>query len=168
MNPDFKDQPFYKETDFKPLKGVSMRLDKKSTYISMTKMLGELRSPCLKRHIGCIITNDEGHIKAIGYNGPPKGFPHCIECRRPKDLFPKQLPACPSVHAEANALLQLEDKRFSTILYTTTHPCIECVKLIANTNIKHIYYQQEYNTNPRDKDLIGEILRNARIFCLQL
>ena len=150
------------KTFSKTIPKEAVMLDRNQAYMSVAKVMSE-RSACLKRQIGCVITDESGHIRAVGYNGPPKGFPHCQECLRREDLFPEALPSCPAVHAETNALLQLEDKRFASRLYTMVHPCIECAKLIANTNIKFIFYLKPYNTVPKDKELIEKILDAAGI-----
>ena len=39
-----------------------------------------LQSPCLSRKIGCVIVR-ENSILSTGYNGPPRGIPHCGEDR---------------------------------------------------------------------------------------
>ena len=37
------------------------------------------RSTCSRRQIGAIIVSDVGEIKSTGYNGNPRGLPHCDE-----------------------------------------------------------------------------------------
>ena len=43
------------------------------------------KSPCLSRQIGCLIVRDHS-ILSTGYNGPPRGIPHCGSERFEKDL----------------------------------------------------------------------------------
>jgi dCMP deaminase len=78
------------------------------------------------------------------------------------------LPDCPSVHAEMNALLQCNDRRHACALYTTTFPCIDCAKAIANTEIKNIFYLQEYDTNPQNKAPTLEVFKTAEIIVERL
>jgi len=42
------------------------------------------KSPCLSRKIGAILVRDKS-IVATGYNGPPRGVPHCGHDRNMKD-----------------------------------------------------------------------------------
>lgn len=44
-----------------------------------------LKSPCLSRQIGCILVRDHS-IVSTGYNGPPRGIPHCGSDRFEKDM----------------------------------------------------------------------------------
>jgi dCMP deaminase len=43
------------------------------------------KSPCLSRKIGAILVRDNS-IVSTGYNGPPRGIPHCGPDRSLKDL----------------------------------------------------------------------------------
>lgn len=47
-------------------------------YMRLAKQVGEDCNPCLSRKIGSVIVNPkENRIVGTGYNGPPKGAPHC-------------------------------------------------------------------------------------------
>ena len=55
-------------------------------YFMQMAELTAKRSTCLRRNVGAIIVKDK-HIIATGYNGAPKGLPHCEElggCLRQK------------------------------------------------------------------------------------
>ena len=43
------------------------------------------KSPCLSRQIGCLLVRDHSII-STGYNGPPRGVPHCGAERFEKDM----------------------------------------------------------------------------------
>ena len=45
-----------------------------------------LKSPCLSRKIGAIIVRDNS-ILSTGYNGPPRGIPHCGHARFQSDNY---------------------------------------------------------------------------------
>lgn len=90
-----------------------------------------IKSPCLSRHIGAILVRDRS-IVSTGYNGPPRGVPHCgherlmhdkelaallvlntFLPRRIKDDCPRKIlgyesgthmELCPAQHAEENAV----------------------------------------------------------------
>ena len=143
----------------------------KYDYFMQLAIVASQQSKCLKRHIGAVIVDDLFHVKAIGYNGTPRGFAHCTTCKRDvsdaiklaqadKDF---KLPECPSIHAEANAILQCDDKRHAIAMFTTTYPCINCAKLICNTNIKNIVYLNEYDTDPQNKSIIQEMFNTAGV-----
>lgn len=103
------------------------------------------RSTCGRRAVGCIITDEKGHILSTGYNGVPSGFPHCIEeaCNGRFDP-PGDSSRCLAVHAEQNALLQCSRLDLAHTLYSTCTPCFVCAKMIANTSIQRIVCVQAY------------------------
>jgi dCMP deaminase len=96
--------------------------------------------------VGCVIVNEHGHIKATGYNGVPRNFPHCTDtpCGGQNAQSSKGLNSCMATHAEQNALLQCNDVMDIHTIYVTTSPCITCSKLIANTSCKRVVYSEEY------------------------
>jgi len=148
-----------------------MDLQNKHKYFLELAKVAAKQTKCLKRKVGAVIVDDQFHVKAIGYNGVPKDFPHCEVCLREKpELNDKLLilQNCPGVHAEANALLQLENIRHAKAIYVTTFPCIHCTKLLANTNIKNIFYIDEYDTDSQDKETILNILNNAEIIITKI
>jgi dCMP deaminase len=148
-------------------------VDNKHKYFMTLAMAASKQTKCLKRKIGAVIVDDEFHVRAIGYNGVPKGYPHCTECKRDLviDIVDGRniaVPDCPSVHAEANALLQLEDKRHAIAMYTTTFPCIHCAKMICNTNIKNLYYLEDYKTDKQNEMTVLDMLTQADIIITKL
>jgi dCMP deaminase len=49
-----------------------------SKYMKLAKLLGEDQNPCYSRKIGVIIVDPKiNKIVGTGYNGPPRGTPHC-------------------------------------------------------------------------------------------
>jgi dCMP deaminase len=117
-----------------------------------------LRSTCLRRQIGALVT---------GYNGAPRGFTHCLEsgCRRDKLNIPsgERHEECVGVHAEQNALLQAGRDANGATLYVNAFPCKICAKLIINAGVKRVMMTGEYS------DTEGlEYLRRAGIECVHL
>ena len=51
------------------------------------------KSPCLSRQIGAILVRDHSII-STGYNGPPRGVPHCGHERFMKDIALDELIEC--------------------------------------------------------------------------
>lgn len=120
------------------------------------------KSPCLKKHYGAVIVSN-GEIIATGYNGPPRGEPHCVEClkgdiSRGKDFGEYSI--CRSVHAEMNAIISAARKdMIGSILYLACtmgvggnaervakawleigdpEPCKICERLIKNAGISRV------------------------------
>src|SRR5688572_2973877 len=127
------------------------------------------RTTCLRRAVGCVLTNKHNHILSTGYNGVAKGEAHCnlgvLRYDERDDLANKwlwqyphacpgavaksgsQLDECYALHAEWNALLQCRDPQAIERAYVTTSPCVTCVKLFLNTSCKSIYFVEAYEAH---------------------
>ena len=126
-------------------------------FMREAKLWAEM-SKCFSRHIGTILVKDN-HIIATGYNGPPKGIPHCdhrdgcgmyvesviVEvCPRRRMGYKsgEGMEHCVAVHAEINPILQAARMGISTTgttlyCYCGT-PCINCAKEIIQAGIKRV------------------------------
>lgn len=144
------------------------------------------RSICSRLGVGAVITSADGFVIATGRNGPPGGYPHndrpCVEwCPRAGTIHweltsqGEDLPDfcrpyrptssdyddCPSLHAEANALLTSErSQRLGGRIYITSDPCFGCAKLIANSGIgfvivRHNEEHAEARGSRRGYELLG-------------
>ncbi|MCJ7490210.1 MAG: cytidine/deoxycytidylate deaminase family protein [Thermoplasmata archaeon] len=118
------------------------------------------RSTCTRRQIGAILVSDVGAIKSTGYNGNPRGLPHCEEvgCIRDKLCIPSgtRLETCTAVHAEQNALIQAGTNSRGSTLYSTIVPCPICARMILNAQVARVVYIGDYS------DLAGlELLKQA-------
>jgi dCMP deaminase len=100
------------------------------------------RSTCPRAAVGAVIVRDK-RILTTGYNGAPRGLPHCTEvgCLMVNDHCVRTL------HAEQNAVIQGAlhgvDVSASTI-YVTHQPCLVCAKMIINAGIERVVYAGEY------------------------
>lgn len=103
------------------------------------------KSPCLSRQIGSILVKDK-IIVATGFNGPPRGYPHCQnECPR-KSIegykSGKFLDQCPATHAEANCIASAArigaPVTDCTLYLNYIIPCKDCMSLIINAGIKEV------------------------------
>lgn len=111
------------------------------TRLEMARTIAQ-RSLCSRSKVGAIITDTTNRIVGEGYNGPPAGFSHgnqpCnIWCKRTSTLtLSPDYTDCPSLHAEANALLESDrSKRAGGTIFITSHVCFGCAKLIANSGL---------------------------------
>lgn len=134
-----------------------LEIDKR--YLRMARIWAE-NSYCQRRQVGALIVKDN-MIISDGYNGTPSGFENICEdetgITKPYVL-----------HAEANAITKVaastNDSSGATI-YITASPCLECAKLIIQSKIKRVVYDDEY----RLKDGI-ELLQRAgiEVVCLPI
>jgi len=108
------------------------------------------RSTCLRRKVGAVIVKDR-RIISTGYNGAPRGVPHCSEagCLREKLGIPsgERHEICRGSHAEVNAIAQAAAVGASTSgasLYCTHEPCSFCTKAVINAGIVKIVFVHSY------------------------
>jgi len=133
-------------------------------YFMQLARLVSTRSTCMRRKVGAILVKEK-QIISSGYNGAPRGLPHCLEvgCLREQLGIPsgERQEICRATHAEANAIIQAAFHGASTAgatLYCTTAPCTICAKMLINAGIKRIVYEDGY------PDKLGmEMLQQANI-----
>jgi dCMP deaminase len=116
-----------------------------STFLRMAAEFAR-RSTCRRRAVGCILVDYRNHIVGSGHNGVPRSFPHCLDSPCPGADAPSgtNLDGCLAVHAEANALLQCKDVESIMTCYTTSSPCLACIKLLLNTSCERIVFDRLY------------------------
>lgn len=132
-------------------------------YFMQVAELAATRSTCLRRQVGAVIVRDK-HVISTGYNGAPKGVPHCEEkggCLREKLGIPsgERHELCRALHAEQNAIIQaasLGQSVEGADIYVTHQPCIICTKMIINAGIKRIFVREGY-----PDELSVEMLKEA-------
>jgi len=123
--------------------------------MNMAKVVAT-RATCARRSVGCVLTDRQGRILATGYNGPPRGFPHCTlddPCPGAHAQSGTGLELCQAVHAEQNALLQCRDVDRIHACYVTTSPCVHCVKLLLNTPCQLVFFAEPYAHNDAARTL---------------
>lgn len=128
-------------------------------YLQMCQVWSQL-SRAKRKKVGCLIVNN-GVIISDGYNGTPKGFDNNCEFKLDKG-DPSTLTTKPEVlHAESNAITKLAKSNQSSsgsTMYITIAPCIECAKLIIQSEISRVVFKNYY----KNKDGI-KILKKAKI-----
>jgi len=122
-------------------------------FLSIAHNVAE-RSTCNRKQVGCVIVRDRA-ILSTGYGGSIRGQPHCTDvgcdigpdggCRR-------------TIHAETNAV-SLAAKHGTCIdgatAYVTLSPCYNCFKMLVNSGIRNIVYDEEYRI-PLDPDMVAK------------
>ena len=103
------------------------------------------------RKIGAVIVKNK-RIMTTGYNGAPCGVRTCVErgeCLREKLSIASgtRHEICYATHAEQNAIIQAARIGVSiegATLYCTHQPCIICAKMIINSGIRRVVFEQGY------------------------
>lgn len=126
-------------------------------YLRMAHIWAE-NSYCQRRKVGAIIVKDK-MIISDGYNGTPAGFENVCEdengVTKPYVL-----------HAEANAITKVARSNNSSdgaTLYVTASPCVECAKLIIQSGIRRVVFNELY----RITDGV-ELLERAGVECVHI
>lgn len=120
------------------------------------------RATCLRRKVGAVIAKDKQQLTA-GYNGAPKGVPHCAEiggCLRQKLGIPsgQRHEICRGTHAEQNAITQAAKFGIpieGSTLYCNCFPCVICTKMLLNAGITTVVYDSDYD-DPLSKEILGQ------------
>lgn len=126
-------------------------------YLRMARIWAE-NSYCERRKVGAIIVKDK-MIISDGYNGTPVGFENICE-----DESGATKPYV--LHAEANAITKVARSNNSSAgstLYVTASPCLECAKLIIQSGIRRVVFNELY----RITDGI-DLMKRAGIECIQI
>ena len=66
---------------------------------------------------------------------------------------------CICSHAEENSITQAAYHGISTkdaTIYVTLSPCLTCAKMIINSGIKEVIYDEEYKFTPQTKDILAQ------------
>ncbi len=140
------------------------RISKDDYFMKIAEVVSQ-RSTCVKRKVGAILVKNS-HIISTGYNGIPSGLKHCTPetCVR-KILKSGERPElCKGVHAEINCIIQAAIHGTSiegnTTLYSTTFPCMNCLKLLINAKINKLVYKEGYNMENKVKE---ELLKESKL-----
>ena len=123
-----------------------LAIDKR--YLKMARIWAS-NSYCIRRKVGALLEKDKMNI-SDGYNGTPSGLEN--KCEDDHDTTKSYV-----LHAEANAITKVAKSNNSSdgsTLYITTSPCMECSKLIIQSGIIRVVYQEKYRITD-GLDLLG-------------
>ena len=119
-------------------------------YFMSIALLASCRSPCERLHVGSVIVKNN-RIISMGYNGFIHGAAHIS---RVQDNHEQSI-----IHSEINAITDCAKRGTSldgATIYVTHYPCPNCFRSIAASNIKEIYYLNDYKNNPIVKELAND------------
>ncbi|CAD6186282.1 unnamed protein product [Caenorhabditis auriculariae] len=113
-------------------------------YFMLVARAASMRSKDPQTQVGCVIVNEDKVIVGTGYNGLPAG---CDDDKFPwgkGNENPLENKYAYVVHAEQNAIMnKIGGSIRGCTLYTTLFPCNECAKLIVQSKIAKIVYQND-------------------------
>ena len=115
-----------------------------ASMLSIANILA-LRGTCRKKQVGCVLVDTFGNIIATGYNGQPRGQPHC-DIINPCPAYLDANLSCSAIHAEMNALIRCQDVEKIYTAYVTEEPCSKCMLLLKNTGCKQIIFIDEFGS----------------------
>ena len=132
------------------------------TYFMNIAHVVKLRANCSRRQVAAVIVKEK-RIISTGYNGTPRGVTNCFEggCKRCASNVPSgsDLGECICSHAEENSITQAAYHGISTkdsTIYVTLSPCLTCAKMIINSGIKEVIYDEEYKFTEQTKAIFAQ------------
>lgn len=120
----------------------------KLAFMKTAQTFAEL-SHARRLKVGCIIVKDD-RVISIGYNGMPAGWDNNCEdefLHEDGSITTKTKPEV--LHAESNAIAKLAksiESGLEASMFVTHSPCLDCAKLIYQSGIKHVYYNDQYRS----------------------
>jgi dCMP deaminase len=132
-----------------------MRPNVDEYFLQMASLVAQ-RSTCIRRSVGCVLTDIKSFVLATGYNGVASGLPHCnfhdpsaevgypYACPGAFEKSGTNLHACHAIHAENNALIQCTRPQDIKTCYVTASPCVTCTRMLLNTSCERIVFLEEY------------------------
>jgi dCMP deaminase len=109
------------------------------------------RSKCSRSNVGAVIVTSDNQLAAASYNGPAAGYAPAWtdekgceswcgrSSTRGSELGVGYGLTCPSIHAEANALLRADWSQIQGgTLYVTRSTCADCAKMVSNSGITRV------------------------------
>jgi dCMP deaminase len=140
-----------------------MNYSKEDIWLAVAGIIS-LQSTCLRREVGCVLTDERQQVISTGYNGVASKLHHCnhwvpdigvmleigagthpYACPGAHKAKPgENLDMCQAIHAEQNALLQCRRPYDIRTCYVTHSPCVTCVKLLMNTSCYRIIFRTPY------------------------
>ncbi|UUD37168.1 Deoxycytidylate deaminase [Mycoplasmopsis californica] len=140
-------------------KNVSLYWD--GYFMSLAK-ISAMRSKDPVTKVGACIVNEDNIIVSLGYNGMPKG--NDVAFPWGKDENDKMNTKYSYVvHAEINAILNTRANLKNCTLYVSLFPCDNCAKVIAQTGIKEIVYQEDKYHDTVEFAISRKILKESNI-----
>ena len=163
---DFK-YPNFMKNFFTSSENESVKELKEKDFFMFVAQLTSFRSKDPNKQVGACIVDKNGKIVSTGYNGFPNNpddkFPW--EQQKIKNVNCKNMYVC---HAELNAIVNKYDADISgCTIYQTLFPCVNCARLIIQSQIKEIFYYEFDEDKKKKPEFIAskELLEMYGISC---
>lgn len=108
------------------------------------------RGTCDRKRVGAVLVAPRSRaILSTGYNGAPRGLPHCDEVGHQLVLMGERRSCVRTVHAEANAVAQAAwtgTPLSGATAYVTVLPCPDCAKLLINAGVREVVVDESYDS----------------------
>uniref|UniRef100_A0AAU6R6L7 Deoxycytidylate deaminase n=1 Tax=Micrococcus phage Kurnik TaxID=3092208 RepID=A0AAU6R6L7_9CAUD len=139
------------------------------TWLHVADVMAQ-RSRCDGAQVGAVIVDKNNRPVSTGYNGPPAGYPvpdgKTCESWCTRRMFSSREKsyglACPTVHAEANALMFADRRTYEGgTIYVTASCCADCAKLIANSGIARVVMAVRPQDAHRDPESVVKFLEDC-------
>lgn len=121
-----------------------------------------LRSEDPKRQVGAAVLDADGHVLALGYNGPPPGIDLTDD-----EWASDMVKAGAVIHAEVNAL-RFVRPREAVLLASTYRPCAGCLKTAAAQGVTRVVYRDLPERAGEDSVSAGFARRRLGLELVQL
>jgi dCMP deaminase len=140
------------------------RPDWSTTWMTVAEVISR-RSRCVRAQVGAVVVSSRNRLESTGYNGPSAQYPHeglCVDfCPRAQGTAgtTPDYDACPSIHAETNALLYVDRSRVEGgTIFVNSSTCMNCAKLISNSGLAHLVHQVHPEHAYRKPEAVEEYL----------
>ncbi len=132
-------------------------------FMSMAKLAAK-RSKDPNTQVGACIINEDNIIIGMGYNGMPKGIDDEFPWTREGDDNKYKY----VIHAEANAILNAIKNLKDSTIYVSLFPCNDCAKMIAQSGIKKVVFEDNKYKGTLEVNISEKILSSCGVEMKQI
>lgn len=150
--------------------------DDHKRFIDIAKNIAKF-SRCQSIKVGCIMVKDR-RIISSGCNGSPSGSANCdsiFDSSRMKEPSYREqhhkFSESVECHAEENAIIMAArygNALDGCVVYVSLKPCERCLKMLANLNIKYIYYADEYDKFKEYSEPVVKMIQDLQINIIKI
>lgn len=114
--------------------GTRLSQDEKFLVLAQAASAG---AECTRGQFGAVLVSANGHVLGTGSNGAPAGLMSCLDggCPTGRGDTVNVGVGCPSIHAEAQALVTAGVAAHGATLYASQQPCPDCLRLLAHAGV---------------------------------
>lgn len=140
---------------------MSRSEDEWHQHFMMKAELNAKMSTCCSRQVGAVAVIGRRQV-ADGFNGNLPGTKHCDEggcerCQNKAFSGGDDIMRCVCVHAEQNIVswcARVGHSLEGATIYSTTHPCADCLKLLISAGASEIVFRDDYAEGQRMATLL--------------